>query len=75
MLEQQHISMSATDEAIDYLAQKGYEPEFGARPVKRVIQREVLNKLSKEILAGNIKTDSVVLIDCFDNQLVFRNHE
>jgi ATP-dependent Clp protease ATP-binding subunit ClpB len=75
MLEQQHISMSATDEAIDYLAKKGYEPEFGARPVKRVIQREVLNKLSKEILAGHIKTDAVVLIDCFDNQLVFRNQE
>jgi ATP-dependent Clp protease ATP-binding subunit ClpB len=75
MLEQQHISMTATEEAIDYLAKKGYEPEFGARPVKRVIQREVLNKLSKEILAGNIKTDSVVLIDCFDNQLVFRNQE
>lgn len=75
MLEHQHISMSATDEAIEYLAQKGYEPEFGARPVKRVIQREVLNKLSKEILAGNIKTDAVVLIDCFDNQLVFRNQE
>lgn len=75
MLEQQHISMSATDEAIDYLAVKGYEPEFGARPVKRVIQREVLNKLSKEILAGNIKTDSVVLLDSFDNQLVFRNQE
>lgn len=75
MLEQQHISMSATDEAIEYLAVKGYEPEFGARPVKRVIQREVLNKLSKEILAGNIKTDAVVVIDCFDNQLVFRNRE
>ena len=75
MLEQQHISMSATEEAIDYLAVKGYEPEFGARPVKRVIQREVLNKLSKEILAGNIKTDAVVVIDCFDNQLVFRNQE
>lgn len=75
MLEQQHISMTATDEAIEYLAVKGYEPEFGARPVKRIIQREVLNKLSKEILAGNIKTDSVVLIDCFDNQLVFRNQE
>ena len=75
MLENQHISMTATDEAIDYLAQKGYEPEFGARPVKRVIQREVLNKLSKEILAGNIKTDAIVLIDCFDNQLVFRNQE
>ncbi len=75
MLENQHISMSATDEAIDYLAQKGYEPEFGARPVKRVIQREVLNKLSKEILAGNIKTDAVILLDSFDNQLVFRNQE
>jgi len=75
MLEQQHISMSATNEAIEYLAVKGYEPEFGARPVKRVIQREVLNKLSKEILAGNIKTDSIVLLDCFDNQLVFRNQK
>ena len=73
MLENQHIAMTATDEAIDYLAKKGYEPEFGARPVKRVIQREVLNKLSKEILAGNIKTDSIVLLDSFDNQLVFRN--
>ncbi|NHM01441.1 ATP-dependent chaperone ClpB [Flavobacterium difficile] len=75
MLEQQHIAMSATPEAIDYLAVKGFEPEFGARPVKRVIQREVLNKLSKEILAGNIKTDAIVLLDCFDNQLVFRNQE
>lgn len=75
MLEQQHISMSATNEAIEYLAVKGYEPEFGARPVKRVIQREVLNKLSKEILAGIIKTDSIVLLDCFDNQLVFRNQK
>lgn len=75
MLEQQHISMSATNEAVEYLAVKGYEPEFGARPVKRVIQREVLNKLSKEILAGNIKTDSIVLLDCFDNQLVFRNQK
>jgi ATP-dependent Clp protease ATP-binding subunit ClpB len=75
MLEHQHISMSATHEAIEYLAVKGYEPEFGARPVKRVIQREVLNKLSKEILAGTIKTDSIVLLDCFDNQLVFRNQK
>ena len=73
MLAQQHISMSATEEAIAYLAQKGYEPEFGARPVKRVIQREVLNKLSKEILAGKITTDSIILLDCFDKELVFRN--
>jgi ATP-dependent Clp protease ATP-binding subunit ClpB len=75
MLALQHISISATEEAISYLAVKGYEPEFGARPVKRVIQREVLNKLSKEILAGNITVDSIILLDSFDNQLVFRNQE
>ena len=75
MLDQQHITMEATPEALDYLARKGYDPEFGARPVKRVIQREVLNQLSKEILAGTIKTDSFIILDCFDNQLVFRNQE
>ncbi|MEC4003754.1 ATP-dependent chaperone ClpB [Flavobacterium sp. SUN052] len=73
MLAQQNITMDATPEAIDYLAQKGYDPQFGARPVKRVIQREVLNQLSKEILAGKVTTDSIILLDCFDGQLVFRN--
>lgn len=73
MLAQQQIIMDATPEAIDYLAQKGYDPQFGARPVKRIIQREVLNKLSKEILSGSIKTDSIILLDSFDNELVFRN--
>ncbi|WP_347070086.1 ATP-dependent chaperone ClpB [Flavobacterium sp. WV_118_3] len=73
MLAQQHITMDATPEAIDYLAQKGYDPHFGARPVKRVIQREVLNELSKEILSGKVATDSIVLLDSFDGQLVFRN--
>ncbi len=73
MLAQQQIIMDATPEAIDYLAQKGYDPQFGARPVKRIIQREVLNKLSKEILSGTIKTDSIILLDSFDNELVFRN--
>ena len=65
--------MDATPEAIDYLAQKGYDPQYGARPVKRVIQREVLNQLSKEILAGKVTTDSIILLDSFDGQLVFRN--
>ncbi|MNY78812.1 Chaperone protein ClpB [compost metagenome] len=65
--------MDATPEGIKYLSDKGYDPEFGARPVKRVIQREVLNQLSKEILAGNITTDSIILIDAFDGKLVFRN--
>jgi ATP-dependent Clp protease ATP-binding subunit ClpB len=73
MLAYQNITLDATPEAIEYLAQKGYDPQFGARPVKRVIQREVLNQLSKEILAGRVTTDSVVLLDSFDGQLVFRN--
>jgi ATP-dependent Clp protease ATP-binding subunit ClpB len=73
MLAQQNITMDATPEAIDYLAQKGYDPQYGARPVKRVIQREVLNQLSKEILAGKVTTDSIILLDSFDGQLVFRN--
>jgi ATP-dependent Clp protease ATP-binding subunit ClpB len=73
MIGKQEITLDATDEAITYLGKKGYEPEFGARPVKRVIQKEVLNELSKEILSGKITTDSIILIDCFDDTLVFRN--
>ena len=73
MLENQQITMDATPEAIDYLAHKGFDPQYGARPVKRVIQREVLNQLSKEILAGKVTIDSVILLDAFDGQLVFRN--
>lgn len=73
MLEKQHIVLDATDEAISFLASRGFDPQFGARPVKRVVQREVLNKLSKEILSGNIKTDSIILIDEFNEELVFRN--
>ena len=73
MLAQQGITMDATPEAIEYLSEKGYDPQFGARPVKRVIQRDVLNKLSKEILAGKITTDSIILLDSFDGELVFRN--
>ncbi len=73
MLAQQGITMDSTPEAIAYLSEKGYDPQFGARPVKRVIQRDVLNKLSKEILAGNITTDSIILLDAFNGELVFRN--
>ncbi|UPZ14107.1 ATP-dependent chaperone ClpB [Flavobacterium humidisoli] len=73
MLALQGITMDATPEAIAYLSDKGYDPQFGARPVKRVVQREVLNQLSKEILAGNITTDSIILLDAFDGKLVFRN--
>lgn len=73
MLANQQITMDATPEAIEYLAQKGFDPQYGARPVKRVIQREVLNQLSKEILAGKVTAESIILLDSFDGQLVFRN--
>ena len=75
MIAKQDITMDATEEAIDNLAKKGYQPEFGARPIKRVIQKEVLNQLSKEILAGHVTTDSIVLLDAFDDKLVFRNQD
>ncbi len=73
MIAKQGITFDATPEAIKHLADKGYNPEYGARPVKRVIQKEVLNQLSKEILSGNVSTDSIILLDAFDGQLVFRN--
>jgi ATP-dependent Clp protease ATP-binding subunit ClpB len=75
MLLKQGIVLDATKEALAYLSRKGYDPQFGARPVKRVLQREVLNKLSKELLSGRIKTDSMILLDEFDDTLVFRNQE
>lgn len=75
MLAQQNIHMEATAEAKEFLATKGFDPEFGARPVKRVVQKEVLNRLSKEILSGNVKADSMILLDSFNNELVFRNQQ
>ncbi|NMH88810.1 ATP-dependent chaperone ClpB [Flavivirga algicola] len=75
MIGQQDITFDATQEAIAYLAEKGYNPEYGARPVKRVIQKEVLNALSKEILSGKVTTDSIILLDAFDEKLVFRNQK
>jgi ATP-dependent Clp protease ATP-binding subunit ClpB len=73
MLAKQQITLDATDEAIAYLSERGFDPQFGARPVKRVIQRDVLNALSKEILSGKITTDSIILLDSFNDTLVFRN--
>ncbi|RAR75403.1 ATP-dependent chaperone ClpB [Flavobacterium aciduliphilum] len=73
MLAHQNITMDATPEAIEYLAEKGFDPQFGARPVKRIIQKEVLNQLSKAILGGHVTTESIILLDAFDDALVFRN--
>ncbi|EIJ40199.1 ATP-dependent chaperone ClpB [Galbibacter orientalis DSM 19592] len=73
MVAKQNITIDATEQAITHLAKIGYDPQYGARPVKRVLQKEVLNKLSKEILSGKVNADSIILIDEFDGELVFRN--
>ena len=73
MLEKNEILISATDEAIDHLATIGYDPAMGARPVKRVIQREILNELSRQILEEKIKTNDTIIIDVIDDQFVFYN--
>ena len=75
MLKEKNITFSATEHAIESLADKGFDPQFGARPIKRVIQREVLNELSKEILAGSVSAQSKILLDSFDGKFVFRNEE
>ncbi len=73
-LAEQDIEFSATEEALDWLAQLGYDPQYGARPLKRVMQRKILNELSKEILMGNVKKDSTILLALDEtNHLVFRN--
>ena len=72
-LSKQQIVLDATEEAITYLAKKGFDPQYGARPIKRVLQKDVLNQLSKEILSGKVTAESVILLDAFDEHLVFRN--
>jgi len=75
MLTKNDIKLEWTSEAVDHIAELGYDPQFGARPVKRVLQKNILNQLSKEILAGKVKADSSILLDQFDGQFVFRNTE
>ncbi len=71
-LKQDNIEITATEEALNWLANQGYDPAYGARPVKRLIQKQVLNELSKEILAGKISRNSQIVMDVFDNKVVFR---
>ena len=73
MLEPQGIRLETTDAAIRYLAQEGYDPDFGARPVKRAIQQLVLNDLSRKILADEVNRDKPIIIDEFGDGLIFRN--
>lgn len=73
MLEKNEVLISATPEAIDHLADIGYDPSMGARPVKRVIQREILNELSRQILEERIKTADTIIIDVINDQFIFYN--
>jgi ATP-dependent Clp protease ATP-binding subunit ClpB len=75
MLKENDITLEVSPEAIEWLAELGYDPMFGARPVKRVMQKQVLNELSKQILGGKVTKDSHIILDEFDHQLVFRNAE
>jgi ATP-dependent Clp protease ATP-binding subunit ClpB len=72
-LKEMGVEIEASEEALDWLAELGYDPQFGARPLKRVIQKRILNELSKEILAGNIDKDSSIKLDMFDHKFVFLN--
>ena len=74
MLKSNQIELSVTDNALDYLAAEGYDPEFGARPVKRAIQRLVLNQLSKDIIAQKVTNQAPITIDATDDGLAFRNN-
>jgi ATP-dependent Clp protease ATP-binding subunit ClpB len=74
-LAEMGITMEASTEALDWLAELGYDPQFGARPLKRVIQKRILNELSKEILAGKVDKDSKIKLDMFDHQFVFLNED
>jgi ATP-dependent Clp protease ATP-binding subunit ClpB len=73
MLKKKGISLNISSTAIKWIAKLGYEPQFGARPVKRVIQRELINQLSKEILGGKIATEGIINIDLADGKVVFNN--
>jgi ATP-dependent Clp protease ATP-binding subunit ClpB len=73
MLLENNITLTVSEEAIEWLAQLGYDPQFGARPIKRVMQKKILNELSKQILAGKIQKDSAILVDEFEKEFIFRN--
>ena len=73
LISKSGINLDFTDYALDYLSENGYDTQFGARPLKRLIQKEIVNQLSKKILAGDIDKNKPVLVDVFDGTVVFRN--
>ena len=73
LLERNGVQLEVTSEAVDLFAHEGYDPQFGARPVKRVLQRRLLNELSKQIIAGSVDTEKQVVIDARDGDIIFEN--
>lgn len=71
-LKKNDIRLHITEEAIKMISTLGFDPQFGARPVKRVIQKQVLNELSKSLLAGKVNREEVIVMDAIDNKIVFR---
>jgi ATP-dependent Clp protease ATP-binding subunit ClpB len=72
-LKEQDINLSFTDYALEYLSENGFDPQYGARPLKRLIQKEIINLLSKKIIAGEIDKAKLVMVDVFDGVVVLRN--
>jgi ATP-dependent Clp protease ATP-binding subunit ClpB len=75
LLAQKEITLEITNNALDYLGEEGFDPQYGARPLKRVIQKEIINELSKKILSGEIEKSGTIKIDSFGEGLVFINPE
>lgn len=75
MLEENGVQLSFTEYALEYLAEHGYDPQFGARPLKRLIQKTIVNPLSKKLLSGEVTKQAPVLVDVFDGMVVFRSEK
>lgn len=73
LLDNQKIKINISDDVIDYIARNGYNPQFGARPIKRLIQKGIVNELSKQIIAGNILKENEIKVQIVDNQIKFLN--
>jgi ATP-dependent Clp protease ATP-binding subunit ClpB len=74
-LAENEIQINITEKAVQWIAEQGYDPQFGARPIKRLIQKNILNELSKKILEGTIKKDQSVMIDCSNGEISFVNQK
>ena len=74
-LIQKEIKLDISPYAVEYLSTKGFDPQYGARPIKRLVQKEILNQLSKELLKGNIQKGDVILIDSFNDEIVLRTND